>query len=92
MAAAIAALSAMERGGLVVVTDMSLAVVSVVLNLVVVTAIKEKETTIGIVNVLLANLCLSNLTRCNLVSGRFLLNKCFHLPLKSWLLCKMILS
>lgn len=36
---------------------------SVVLNLIVVTAIKEKENSLDVFNVLLANLCLSNLTR-----------------------------
>ena len=34
-----------------------------VLNLIVVTAIKEKENSLDVFNVLLANLCLSNLTR-----------------------------
>ena len=36
---------------------------SVVLNLIVVTAIKEKENSLDVFNVLLANLCLSNLIR-----------------------------
>ena len=39
------------------------AFLSVVLNLIVVTAIKEKENSLDVFNVLLANLCLSNLTR-----------------------------
>ena len=42
---------------------MTLLYSSVVLNLIVVTAIKEKESGMGVFNIVLANLCFSNLTR-----------------------------
>ena len=59
----------LERGGLVVIVDMLLAVSSVVLNLIVITAIKEKEATIGMFNLVLVNMCLSNLTSAVLVKS-----------------------
>ena len=49
-------------GAVVVVFDMSLSLISVVANLIVITAIKENESLLGnTFNVLLANLCFSNL-------------------------------
>ena len=50
--------------------DMSLAVLSVVANLVVITAIREKEETMAVrVNIILANLCASNLLSAILVKS-----------------------
>ena len=48
---------------------MSLAVCSVVVNLIVLTAIKDKKATMGMFNMLLANLCVSNLTSAVLVKS-----------------------
>ena len=62
-------LSPLERGGVVVITDMSLAVCSVVVNLIVITGIKEREATMGMFNLVLVNLCLSNLTSAVLVKS-----------------------
>ena len=59
----------LERGGVVVMVDMVLAVSSVVLNLIVITGIKEREATIGMFNLVLVNLCLSNLTSAVLVKS-----------------------
>ena len=58
-----------SRGALVVVLDMTLAVLSVVMNLIVLTAIREKEAVAGVTNLLLANLCFSNLTSAALVKS-----------------------
>ena len=41
-------LDPLSRGALVVILDMSLAVVSVVMNLIVITAIREKEAVVGV--------------------------------------------
>ena len=58
----------MNQGALVVVMDMSLALVSVVFNLMVITAIKEKEEMLGITfNLVLINFCSSNLC-CAVIS------------------------
>ena len=63
-------LDPLERGAMVVILDMSLAVISVVMNLVVLTAIKEKEgAVVGVVNLVLANLCISNLAGAALVKS-----------------------
>ena len=56
-----------ERGGLVVIVDMFLAVISVVMNLIVISAIRERPK-MGMVHILLANLCMSNLVSSVLVS------------------------
>ena len=58
-----------ERGGLVLIIDMGLAVISVVLNLIVITAIKENQAVPGVLNLVLGNLCLSNLTSAVLVKS-----------------------
>ena len=57
-----------ERGGLVVIVDMFLAVISVVMNLIVISAIRERPK-MGMVHILLANLCMSNLVSSVLVSS-----------------------
>ena len=62
-------LNPLQRGGVVVIADMSLAVCSVVVNLIVITGIKEREATIGMFNLVLVNLCLSNLTSAVLVKS-----------------------
>ena len=63
-------LAPMERGALVVVLDMSLAVLTVVMNLVVLTALKEGEAAkVALTNLLLGNLCLSNLASAALVKA-----------------------
>ena len=60
----------MNQGALVVVMDMSLAIVSVVFNLMVITAIKEKEEMLGITfNLVLINLCSSNLLSAVMVKS-----------------------
>jgi hypothetical protein len=60
----------MNQGALVVVMDMSLAIVSVVFNLMVLTAIKEKEEMLGITfNLVLINLCSSNLLSAVMVKS-----------------------
>ena len=52
----------MNQGALVVVLDMSLAIISVVFNLMVITSIKEREDMLGVTfNLVLLNLCSSNL-------------------------------
>ena len=56
-----------ERGGLVVIVDMFLAIISVVMNLIVISAIRERPK-MGMVHILLANLCVSNLISSVLVS------------------------
>ena len=60
-----------ERGGLVVIVDMFLAIISVVMNLIVISAIRERPK-MGMVHILLANLCVSNLISSVLVSFRWL--------------------
>ena len=52
-----------------VIADMSLAVCSVVVNLIVLTGIKESEATMGMFNLVLTNLCFSNLTSAVLVKS-----------------------
>ena len=59
----------LSQGGMVVVSDMLLAVSSVVVNLMVITAIKEKESGVNLHHLLLANLCLSNLVSAVLVKS-----------------------
>ena len=62
--------SPMNQGALVVVLDMSLAIISVVFNLMVITSIKEKEEMLGITfNLVLMNLCSSNLLSCVIVKS-----------------------
>ena len=56
-----------DRGGVVVVVDMFLSVLSVILNLVTVSAIRERGQ-LTMWSVLLAHLCLSNLVSSVLVS------------------------
>ena len=56
--------SPMNQGALVVVLDMTLAVLSVLANIVVITSIREKEELLAVrANLVLANLCFSNLIR-----------------------------
>ena len=56
--------SPMHQGALVVVLDMSLAVLSVLANIVVITSIREREELLAVrTNLVLANLCFSNLIR-----------------------------
>ena len=62
-------LDALQRGGVVVIADMTLAVCSVVVNLIVITGIQEKEATMGMFNLVLGNLCFSNLTSAVLVKS-----------------------
>ena len=51
-----------NQGALVVLLDMSLAIVSVVFNLIVITALRERENMLGMTfNLVLINLCSSNL-------------------------------
>ena len=62
--------SPMNQGALVVVLDMSLAIISVVFNLMVITSVKEKEEMLGIsFNLVLMNLCSSNLLSCVIVKS-----------------------
>ena len=56
--------SLMHQGALGVVLDMSLAVLSVLANIVVITSIREGEELLAVrTNLVLANLCFSNLIR-----------------------------
>ena len=60
----------MNQGAFVVVLDMSLAIVSVVFNLMVITSIKEKEGMLGVTfNLVLMNLCSSNLLSAVMVKS-----------------------
>ena len=60
----------MNQGALVVVLDMSLAIISVVFNLMVITSIKEKEEMLGVTfNLVLINLCSSNLLSAVMVKS-----------------------
>ena len=59
--------NAQEQGGLVVILDMSISVLSVIMNLVAISAIREKES-MNMFHILLANLCISNLISSVLVS------------------------
>ena len=60
----------MNQGALVVVLDMSLAIISVVFNLMVITSIKEREDMLGVTfNLVLINLCCSNLLSAVMVKS-----------------------
>ena len=60
----------MNQGALVVVMDMSLAIISVVFNLMVITSIKEREEMLGVTfNLLLMNLCSGNLLSAVMVKS-----------------------
>ena len=59
----------LHKGGVVVITDMVLALTTIITNLMVVTGIKEQKTTIGMVHLVLGNLCLSNLLSAVLVKS-----------------------
>ena len=59
----------LQRGGVVVITDMVLALTTIVTNLVVVTGIKEQKVTIGLIHLVLGNLCLANLFSAVLVKS-----------------------
>ena len=60
----------MNQGALVVVLDMSLAIISVVFNLMVITSVKEKEEMLGVTfNLVLINLCSSNLLSAVMVKS-----------------------
>ena len=56
-----------ERGGLVVILDMGLAILSIIMNLVVISGIREREK-MNMYHILLANLCISNLISAVLVT------------------------
>ena len=60
-------LSQQEQGGVVVITDMLLSVVTVITNLVTISAIREQDT-MTMVHILLANLTISNLISSVLVN------------------------
>ena len=66
-------LSQQEQGGMVVITDMLLSVVTVITNLVTISAIREQET-MTMIHILLANLIISNLVSSVLVTLRQLCN------------------
>ena len=55
-----------EKGGLVVILDMSLTILSIIMNLVVISGIREREK-MNMYHILLANLCISNLISAVLV-------------------------
>ena len=60
----------MLTGGSTVVMDMTLSMVSIVCNLMVITAIREKESLLSkTFNLVLVNLCLSNLANCVMVKS-----------------------
>ena len=60
----------MNQGAFVVVVDMSLAIFSVVFNLLVITSIKEREEMLGVTfNLVLLNLCSSNLLSAVIVKS-----------------------
>ena len=60
----------MNQGAFVVVVDMSLAIFSVVFNLMVITSIKEREDMLGVTfNLVLLNLCSSNLLSAVMVKS-----------------------
>ena len=60
----------MNQGAFVVVLDMSLAIISVVFNLMVITSIKEREDILGVTfNLVLLNLCSSNLLSAVMVKS-----------------------
>ena len=59
-----------NQGALVVLMDMSLAILSVVFNLIVITSVKEKEDTLGMTfNLVLINLCSYNLLSAVIVKS-----------------------
>ena len=57
-----------DQGGIVVIIDMFLSIFSVIMNLVVISAIRDKDN-INMYQILIANLCISNLICCVLVSN-----------------------
>jgi hypothetical protein len=60
----------MNQGAFVVVVDMSLAIISVMFNLMVITSIKEREDMLGVTfNLVLLNLCSSNLLSAVMVKS-----------------------
>ena len=74
----------MNQGALVVVMDMSLAIVSVVFNLMVITAIKEMEEMLGITfNLVLINLCTSNLLSAVMMKSISIVNNAYAVAANS---------
>ena len=58
-----------QRAGVVVIVDMSLSFCSIIVNLIVINGFKENKATMGMFNLVLGNLCLSNLTSAVLVKS-----------------------
>jgi hypothetical protein len=73
-----------NQGALVVLMDMSLAILSVVFNLIVITSVKEKEDTLGMTfNLVLINLCSSNLLSAVIVKSISIVHNAYAVAVNS---------
>ena len=73
-----------NQGALVVLMDMALAILSVVFNLIVITSVKEKEDTLGMTfNLVLINLCSSNLLSAVIVKSISIVHNAYAVAVNS---------
>ena len=74
----------MNQGALVVVLDMSLAIISVIFNLMVITSIKERVAMLGVTfNIVLINLCCSNLLSAVMVKSMSIVHNAYAVAANS---------
>ena len=74
----------MNQGALVVVLDMSLAIISVIFNLMVITSIKERAAMLGVTfNIVLINLCCSNLLSAVMVKSMSIVHNAYAVAANS---------